>query len=326
MLCGGQYEHRKAWIQQRLLLLSQHCAIGIAAYAVMSNHLHVVAIPRPQLVQTWPDDQVIRSALTVSRRLGPDGNPTGDVSDAAVAAKRENPKFIAAWRQRLGNVSDFMRFLNEPLARLANQEDGVTGHFWEGRFKSIPLLDQAALFTCMAYVDLNPVRACLANTLETADFTSIQDRMLAAVAAESDLTRRAKAERERLEQAQSQATCLLPIAACTGDAGNRHDWPTITEDDYLHLVKTTGQCIHPTKPGFLNQEKPSLTQQSEPALLKRLNLNPDEWLHTMRTPHALKDRVLGRTSSLLQEAQRIGATWIQATCSLFTARPRHLSA
>ena len=55
-----------------------------------------------------------------------------------------------------------MKFLKEPLARLCNREEHVRGAFFEGRYKSIALLDEEALLSVCAYIDLNPLAAGVA--------------------------------------------------------------------------------------------------------------------------------------------------------------------
>jgi len=83
-------------------------------------------------------------------------------------------KQVSEWRSRLVDISWFKRILNEKFARLACKEDGCTGRFWEGRFESQALLDEKALMACRAFVDLNPIRAAVAQTLEQSEHTSIK--------------------------------------------------------------------------------------------------------------------------------------------------------
>jgi len=97
----------------------------------------------------------------------------GEMSKAEIAKVEE---LASIYRGRLYDLSWLMRTLNEYIARRANAEDGVKGRFWEGRFKSQALLDEPTLLAAMAYVDFNLVRAGIAETPETSDYTSIQER------------------------------------------------------------------------------------------------------------------------------------------------------
>jgi hypothetical protein len=91
-------------------------------------------------------------------------------------------QLVSTWRERLSGISWFMRCLNEFVVRKAKQEDRCSGRLREERFKSQALLDEKALAACLAYVDLNPVRAKMAQTPESSEYTSIAERIAAAKA------------------------------------------------------------------------------------------------------------------------------------------------
>jgi REP element-mobilizing transposase RayT len=173
-LSSRNFDHRRQWIEDRILQLGNIFAVTIYGYAVMSNHYHVVVKVNPQQVDTWPDDEVVDRWL----QLCPGGSQVSteqlNLRRAVVLADSQK---LALIRSHLGSLSWFMRFINEPLARMANQEDQCSGRFWEGRFKSQALLDDAALLACMVYVDLNPVRAGIADDIAQAAHTSVSNRI-----------------------------------------------------------------------------------------------------------------------------------------------------
>ncbi len=251
---GKNFDHRKPWLVDRLMLLGEVFAIDIAAYAVMSNHYHVVLHVDQAQSHAWDQDEVIHRWLSLYK-----GDPLvhcylrGELHSEAEC--RQLDRIVETWRERLISISWFMRCLNEYIARRANKEDDCTGRFWEGRFKSQALLDEAALLSCMAYVDLNPVRAGISETLEESDFTSIQVRVRGAVSESNDSTkcpsRRLMPFRTGLEHDQEPAS--LPI-------GLR---------DYIELVDWTGRIVRADKKGFIPQEAPSA--------LSNLNLNQAQW-------------------------------------------------
>ncbi|GGY41431.1 hypothetical protein GCM10011297_13040 [Bacterioplanes sanyensis] len=165
-------------------------------------------------------------------------------------------KYANEWRERLTSISWFMRRLNEKIARMANEEDECTGHFWEGRFKSQALLDEKALAACMAYVDLNPIRAGMAKTPETSDYTSIKKRS------------------RKAQQTSSPNHPFQQVPELFNFAGNpREKMPEgipMQLTDYIDLVDWTGRQIRDDKRGYIDQGLP-------PALL-RLGIDPQHWL------------------------------------------------
>jgi REP element-mobilizing transposase RayT len=174
-LCGKDkttnqdYEHRRGWVEDKLLALSQVFAIDVCAYAIMSNHTHMVLFIDENTAKAWSIKEVIERwhqlfKGTLLTQQNSRDEPISDYLQVTLA------NTVAEYSSRLMDISWFMRLLNESIARQANQEDNCTGRFWEGRFKSQALLDEAALVACMAYVDLNPIWAKMAKTPESSDY------------------------------------------------------------------------------------------------------------------------------------------------------------
>ena len=138
---GISYEHRRQWIEERIRLLSSLFAIDLCAYAVMSNHYHLVVKLCPEQAKDWTDDEVLsrwsslyKGPLIVQRYLKGES--------LAEAERRFLNRTVDVYRKRLMDLSWFIKCLNEPIAREAHREDDCTGHFYEGRPWPSPLRGQ----------------------------------------------------------------------------------------------------------------------------------------------------------------------------------------
>jgi len=254
-ISGESYEHRRGWLEEKLLQLPEVFAIDIAAYAIMINHYHVVLHINAQRGKSWSDKEVAERwhLLFKGTRLSQRYVKGEDLSEAEWIYLRLS---LDEWRQRLTSVSWFMRVLNEAIAREANLEDGCTGRFWEGRFKSQALLDEAALAACMAYVDLNPVRAGMAKTPEKSDHTSVKKRC--------EQLKNTK-QPNRVDQ---QAKGLYPFVG--NPKQHQPEGIQMRLTDYLELVDCTGRILREDKRGAISNNAESI--------LTRLGIDSDQWL------------------------------------------------
>lgn len=170
------YSYRREWIRRRFEALASVFSIDVLTYAILSNHLHVILRSRPDVLEKLTDQEVAIRWLRVfpGRRIE---EHLAEPSEIDVRRVLSDSKLLAKIRTRLSDISWFMRALAEPIARIANREDECTGRFWEGRFKAQRIVDDAGLLACAMYVDLNPVRAAMARSLEESLHTSVHDRI-----------------------------------------------------------------------------------------------------------------------------------------------------
>ena len=213
-LCGfdkttsRSFEHRREWIEKRIMFLSQIFAVEVFSYSVMSNHYHIVIRLDPKAPQDWSDETV--ASRWIALRPSKEAIQTQNRIKSLLLDEAR----LSECRIRLGSLSWYMRYINERMARLANREDGCTGRFWEGRFGSIALLDEPAVMSGMVYVDLNPVRAGI-NI-----FTSVRKRVSAG-GRQSTL--------KAVASGLTQNGCEIAIG----------------EPQYLKLVQATARYVHP---------------------------------------------------------------------------------
>jgi len=270
---GFDFEHRRQWIVDRIKLLCSVFAVDLCAYAVMSNHYHVVIRINRDQVAEWSNHEVAERWLQIFK--GPVSIHRYLSGDELSANERDHiSDLLVTWRKRLCNISWFMRCINEPIARMANAEDHCTGRFWEGRFTSQALLDERALLACMTYVDLNPIRAATARTPEESEYTSIKERI-------------DKTNEGSLLTFTDQDPVGIPFSL----------------KDYLELVDWSGRAIRKDKRGYI--------PANMPPILSRLGMEAKPVLDYLSRKEKPSFTAIGPVSRLKSFARSIGQHFIK---------------
>ncbi len=295
-LCGfdkstqQDFEHRRQWVIDRIAEIDAAFCIDVCAYAIMSNHYHLVLYINKKEIDGLTDLEVIERWRKLFK--GP------EIIERYLKGEKLSAshhllisEIIQEWRDRLADISWYMRCLNEFIARKANFEDNCKGRFWEGRFKSQALLDEQALLTCMAYVELNPIRARMANRPETSEFTSIKQRIeKEVVSLEADLI-----------EPKSPKVSLKDFVA-----GNEvlKDQIPYQINEYLYLVDWSARAVREDKKGAIDDQLPPI--------LQRLGIDAGYWCEAMQPKGSRYfSRAVGRRDHLQAYAKKLEIGWIK---------------
>ena len=303
---GQKFDHRKDWLEHRLDRVAKHFAVEVAAFAIMSNHFHIVCRMNPELLSSCTDEEIAHRYASIYpgfREKIPNQRSRAD--DAHYATRVQNvkmkilsdPNAISLAKERLSSLSWFMAALTEPISRWANKEEEITGRFWEGRYHVSPIVDEEGLIASMAYVDLNPIRAGIAKTPEGSDFTSIQERH-----------RRLAAK--QLQGSQESRKVKWPWLKTVQEItayDKKDNLGGIDEISYLQIVEFTGK--------YLSNHKPVKLDNKLPPLLERLTTQKEQWIQHMRSPGSMTG-CIGLPHNRALYARRQGKAFTRTSCSL----------
>jgi hypothetical protein len=346
---GKNYDHRKVWIDAQLIHQARYFGIDLLCQAIMSNHFHLVLRSRPDIVKEWSDAEVARRWLMLCPERRDEKRRPLEPTEFEINSIVNKKDKLATVRSRLSDVSWWMRLLSQNIAQRANKEDGEVGKFFQARYRAVRLLDETAILACAAYVDLNPIRAALATTIEESDFTSAQKRCSvfgvgfsenAGEDSAGDEVRSSLLPEQSLPAAASSSIVRIPAAERrvygTG-SGVRHLAPV----DLKERGGETGPCVHKagarcSNKGFLpmstaeylqlldwtarqvRSDKRGSTPQEFAPLFERLGVSAEIWCRLVKDFGKLFSVVAG-------QPQRIDSHSSKARKSAHRFRIRRLA-
>ena len=277
-LTGENCDHRRGWIVKLITRFAGQFGIDVLSYSVLSNHHHQLLRSRPDVVASWSDTEVARRWLMICPvRKNKDGEPRPPTK-SELDSIRKNPERLKEIRLRLSDVSWWMRLINQRVAQQANKEDDAKGRFFEDRFKGIPVIDEESVLACAAYVDLNWIRACMAETLELSEFTSVQRRIEVLQHFYEDL---AEERREMRADSFLAPVNLHESSVVPGPQPSRSEYRCsdkgflpMSAAEYIELLDWTARQLARGKPGR--------TPEDAPPIYERLGYTPEIWMELVR--------------------------------------------
>lgn len=295
---GKNFDHRKVWIEQYLKQFAASFGVDLLGFAILSNHFHLILRSRPDVVATWSDEEIARRWLMLCpHRKNADGSAC-QPTEPEIKSIAGCPVKTQEIRERLSSMSWWMRLLCQRIAMRANREEKETGRFWQDRYRATVLSDEASLLACAAYVDLNPIRAAMCETLEGSDHTSVQRRIEAASEPVEHLEDQHEgkpiSQRESVDgflsslSIDEQSDPIGPCESVTRSRCSDKGFLAVSLKDYLLLLDWTAR-------GAVDGKRGS-TPACVPPILERLGIAGSSWCELVADFGKLFSSVAGKPS------------------------------
>ncbi len=150
-----------SFVKEKFLEIMNKLLMGfcfkLEAYVVMDNHFHLLI--RTRNVYEIGGEEILRR-----------GKAAGIYRELILK------KDVEKLRERLGDISEFMKMLKEKFSKWYNRNFERKGYFWGGRFKSVLIEDGRAFKYCKDYIEMNPVRAGMVENPWEYEYSSCYDK------------------------------------------------------------------------------------------------------------------------------------------------------
>lgn len=173
---GKNYEHRRAWLEKRIRRLALQFAIEVQSFSIRDNEVIFIVRNRPDWVKSWSDREIVyRWLMICPKRKNKLGEPK-EPKEEEIISILQNQNLMLEIRSRLSDPSWWMRLILQPLAARANIEENLTGGFWQGRYQSLVLLDDASAIAASVFTEIASIRDELRKSLRDSIYSSLRDR------------------------------------------------------------------------------------------------------------------------------------------------------
>ena len=304
-LFGEENTHRKQWVEDRLQELVRIFAIDVCGFAILDDNLQVLLRLDQAKAKAWSAENVVKRWIELCPPKDCYRIPI-HITKPWIKEQAQDQEWVEARRTRLTDLGWFIKSLKEPIARRANLDDRRTGSFWDGRFRSVAILDAPSLLAICAHIDLSPFAAGIAETPRKSLNTSIKSRVDFCKAQghlEALRDRTPSASQVNLEKGH----WLLPIE----DRRDKHGKGAagllrgISLPEYVQLIDWSSRLIRPGK---------SRSKTETPDSLTRLEIDTESWQATLTKLMKTTKYVgtyFGSTARLNEAAARRGIKYVK---------------